>query len=417
MKFSDQVIMFEFASISLVGNLDNGYSIGLTPEGFALCSRLFDEDIAETEIVAVDENLSRHLLAGGFFEHTDTQPTARSAYLHVTQRCNLSCVGCYSFDDYRNTLPDPTYEQLTKAISGLAKVGVKSLVISGGEPFLREDLPELLDYAKTVEGIETINVATNGTKLSRESLERLAPIVSRISVSFDGASALSAAHIRKEQRFDTLVGAVRLIQEVGIPAQITPTVHANSIDELGQYLALSKELGVLLSYSLFTGPCSDPEVKKLLPGESELWELGETVFCQSCDALSTVQDSPLAVNLSIARKCGAGKEMLSVAADGTLYPCHMLHLEECRLGNLFSDDMANIRFDEIPCFAEIRGSSMDNDCSACEYQWFCRGGCKARSYLTHGTFSLKDPYCAMFSAFYGAFGKYLSAQLAQRKEV
>jgi radical SAM protein with 4Fe4S-binding SPASM domain len=364
--------MFEFASTPLVGNLDNGYSIGLTPEGSELCGRLFDEDIAEPEITSVDENLLYHLLAGGFFERTDTDSVPRSAYLHVTQRCNLDCVGCYSFDDYRNTLLDPTFEQLTKAISELAKVGVKSLVISGGEPFLREDLPELVAYAKTVGGIETINIATNGTMLSREALERLAPFVSRISVSFDGASAFSVAHIRGKQRFDALVDATRLIQELGIPAQITPTVHANNIDEVGQYLTLSKELGALLSYSLFTGSCSDPVVKGLLPRKEQLRELGETVFSQSSGASSPVQDSPLAVNLSVARKCGAGKETLSVAADGTLYPCHMLHLKECRLGNLFYDDITDIRFDEIPCFAEIRNPAMDDDCSVCEYRWFCK---------------------------------------------
>jgi radical SAM protein with 4Fe4S-binding SPASM domain len=417
MKFSDQVVMFEFASTPLVGNLDNGYSIGLTSDGAELCERLFGEDIAESEIASVDDGLLRHLQAGEFFGRTDTKPATRSAYLHVTQRCNLSCVGCYSLDDYRNTLPDPTYEQLTRAISGLAKVGVTSLVISGGEPFLREDLPELLAYAKSVVGIETINVATNGTRISAESLRRLAPFVSRISVSFDGASARSAAHIRGTQRFDTLVDSIRLIQEFGIPAQITPTIHANNIDEMEQYLALSKELGALLSYSLFTGLCSDPEIEELLPHESELRELGETVFSQSCDALSAVEDSPLAVNLSVSRKCGAGKESLSVAADGTLYPCHMLHLEECRLGTLFFDDIASIRFDEIPCLTEIRKPSLNDDCSACEYKWFCRGGCKARSYLTYGAFSHKDPYCVMFGAFYGAFSRYLSTRLMQKKEV
>jgi radical SAM protein with 4Fe4S-binding SPASM domain len=417
MRFLDQIIMFEFASAPIVGNLDNGYSIGLTPEGSELCRRLFGEDITESEIASVDDNLLHHLLAGGFFERTNIDSTPRSAYLHVTQRCNLNCVGCYSFGDHRNTLPDPTYDQLTRAISELTKAGVTSLVISGGEPFLREDLPELLAYAKTVGGIEEIAVATNGTRVSRESLERLAPFVSRISVSFDGASALSMAHIRGTQRFDTLVDAIRLIQEVGIPAQITPTIHAMNINEVRQYLALSKELGAMLSYSLFTGPCSDLEIEKLLPRDNELRELGETVFSQSCDALSTVQDSPLAVNLSVGRKCGAGKEMLSVDADGTLYPCHMLHVDECRLGNLFYDDITDIRFDEIPCLIRIRELSLSDDCSVCTYKWFCRGGCKARSYLTYGEFSPKDPYCAMFDAFYGTFANYLSTQLAQRKEV
>ena len=417
MRFSDQVIMFEFASTPIVGNLDNGYSIGLTPEGSKICGRLFGEDITESEIASIDNNLLQHLLAGSFFERTDTSSAPRSAYLHVTQRCNLNCVGCYSFGGHRNTLPNPTYEQLTRAVSELAKAGVTSLVISGGEPFLRKDLPELLAYAKTIEGIEEIAVATNGTRVSKESLERLAPFVSRISVSFDGASTLSVAHIRGRQRFDTLVNSIRLIQEVGIPAQITPTIHANNINEVGQYLALSKELGAILSYSLFTGPCSDLEIARLLPRGNELRELGETVFSQSCGALSTVQDSPLAVGLSVGRKCGAGKEMFSVDADGTLYPCHMLHVKECRLGNLFYDDITDIRFDKIPCLIKIRDPSLGDDFPVCEYKWFCRGGCKARSYLTYGEFSPKDPYCAMFAAFYGAFANYLSAQFAQRREV
>jgi radical SAM protein with 4Fe4S-binding SPASM domain len=416
-KFSDQIIMFKFASTPLVGNLNNGYSIGLTSEGSELCKRLFDEDVAETEIASVDESLLRHLQLGDFFGRTGTNPAPRSAYLHVTQRCNLSCVGCYSLDSGRNTLPDPTHEQLTRAISELAKVGVKSLVISGGEPFLREDLPDLLAYARTIGGIETINIATNGTKVSKGSLERLAPYVSRISVSFDGASALSTAHIRGEQRFDALIASIRLIQEAGIPAQITPTIHAGNTDEMGQYLALSKELGALLSYSLFSGSYADPQVERLLPHEDKLRELGEATFHQSCDALTAVNDSPLAVNLSVARKCGAGKETLSVAADGTLYPCHMLHRDEFRLGNLFCDDITSLRFNEIPCLDKIREQPLDSNCSACEYKWFCRGGCKARSYLTYGEFSAKDPYCAMFTAFYSAFAQYLSARLTQRKEV
>jgi radical SAM protein with 4Fe4S-binding SPASM domain len=420
MKFSEHVVMFEFASTYMVGNLVNGYSIGLTPEGSKLCKRLFDENITDTEIAAVDSALLHHLVKGGFFENTAARgrnPMTRSAYLHVTQRCNLDCVGCYSLDAQRNILQDPTYEQLTRAISELAKIEVTSLVISGGEPFLRADLPELLSYAKTVAGIETINIATNGTRISRALLERLAPFVSRISVSLDGASALSVAHIRRAQRFETLIDSVRLIQEVGIPAQITPTVHSKNINEVEQYLRLSEELGAMLSYSLFSGSPSDSEVEGLLPCEEELGELGRAVFCQSCDSLSVVHDSPLAVNLSVGRKCGAGIETLSVAADGTLYPCHMLHLKELRLGNLFYDDIESIRFCEAPYLSEIREAPLGEDCSLCTYKWFCRGGCKARSYLTYGEFSPKDPYCAMFHAFYGALADYLSMQLAQKKEV
>lgn len=89
MRFGDNTIIFEVFDTPIVGNKANGYLIGLTPEGHNVCRRLPREDVAEEEIAAVDDALLEHLNRGGFFETADRVCTLESAYLHVTQRCNL----------------------------------------------------------------------------------------------------------------------------------------------------------------------------------------------------------------------------------------------------------------------------------------------------------------------------------------
>ena len=104
---------------------------------------------------------------------------------------------------------------MKRAVEGLAAAGLSQLIISGGEPLLREDLPDIVEHAKRACGIASVTVLSNGTRMTEEALERLAPNVDCVSVSFDGCSAAAPAYIRSEQRFDELVEAVRMVQRAG----------------------------------------------------------------------------------------------------------------------------------------------------------------------------------------------------------
>ena len=123
MRFRDQVVAFDFAGIPMVGNMNTGYAIGLTAEGADVCERLLREEVAETEVAAVDAALLEHLVRGGFFSDEKPADAVVSAYLHVTQRCNLNCVGCYSYDDQRNCLPDAPLDAIERALDELTAAG------------------------------------------------------------------------------------------------------------------------------------------------------------------------------------------------------------------------------------------------------------------------------------------------------
>ena len=304
MQFGPSVVLFGFCGIPMAGNLANGFAVGLTAEGFALCQRFACENVPDEEARAVNAELVACLQQAGFFNREPAAPELRSAYLHVTQRCNLQCAGCYSLDDSRNASTDLSTEQLLDFISQLAAAGVASLFISGGEPFLRNDLPALVGHAKEC-GIGTVTIITNGTCISREVLGELAGFADSISVSFDGYSAEATPHIRGVQRFDQLVDAVRLILEAGVGAHIIPTIHRKNVHDLPRYAALAAELGVTMNYSLLSCECgSEDGLASLIPDKAALEALADELL--ALGSAPVLSGAPVGLNLAVRTRCGAG---------------------------------------------------------------------------------------------------------------
>lgn len=415
MQFVDEVVLFDFADIPMVGSLDTGYAIGLTGEGAAVCERLQKEDVPEEDIAAVDPALLEHLIKGGFFETAKKDRRVLSAYLHVTQRCNLHCAGCYSLDNQRNTLSDAPLSSIKHAVDELAYAGVMRLVVSGGEPFLREDLPEIVEHAKRVRSIDSVTVLSNGTCMSEATLQRLAPNVDCVSVSFDGCSASAPAYIREEQRFDELVAAVRAVQAAGIQAHIIPTVHAKNIDELKDYVRLSKDLGVTLNFSLLTCEPNDEVLGGLLPDDEALRRLGRSMLTLDDGKPILAMDAPVGLNLTVKRNCGAGYQSLSVGADGTVYPCHMLQRQELAMGNVFEGTLADVLNSKVAAIFRSLDVDRLDDCSMCRFKRICGGGCRARSLFASGNLESKDSYCAMTMKFYESMEAAMSAAMVKAK--
>ena len=410
MRFGDQVVAFEFAGFPMIGNLNTGYAIGLTVEGAAVCARLLQEDVAEAEVVAVDEALFQHLVRGGFFTNEAPADAVVFAYLHVTQRCNLNCVGCYSLDNQRNQLADASLDHIKHALDELSEAGLTTLIISGGEPFLRSDLPDIVAYAKRDCGIKAVTVLSNGLCMTEAALAALAPNVDCVSVSFDGCSASAPAYIRQEQRFDELVEAVGMVREAGIPAHIIPTVHAKNLDDLSDYVRLSKELDATLNFSLLT--CApDDELASLLPDEASLRRLGSSILTLDDGKPILTMDAPVALNLTAKKCCGAGFKAVSVGADGTLYPCHMLHRPELAMGNIFTSTLSEALASDISARFKTMNADKFDGCSECRYMRICGGGCRARSLFGSGSLESKDSYCAMTMEFYDQLGAAMQAAM------
>lgn len=413
MRFNASVARFDLGGIPVVGNVATGCIVGLTPEGDALCDELMGRDVTSAEIPPTCLPLVEYLSAQGFFaKDAVAKPCLSSAYLHVTNTCNLSCTGCYSSDANRNRAPDPTRAELEHAVGLLAELGIERLVISGGEPFVRRDLSDIVRVARDA-GIASVSVLTNGTLCTRDRLDELTGLVDVVSVSFDGPSAEARAYVRQEQLFDRLVEAVRAIAQAGIRPHILPTLHAKNGADVPAYVELAHSLGATISFSLLSG--SRAKIGDLWPDDVCLGCLADALFDVGASAEGVDYDGRFDTASALAARisCGAGRTGVSVASDGSIYPCHMLHVRDYRLGDAFvdaaEDVFAALRSFDLPAVDAIA------TCSSCGKRYLCGGGCRARAYRATGRLDAADPYCAYYDrALEKAVDAFVSALAPQK---
>ena len=398
LSFGPFVKLFEVDGIPIIGNVDSGAMAGLTSAAAQCCRSVLDGEMGGEAIASVDSNLFSYLQRSGFFEEDWRYRHPTSAYVHVTQRCNLNCRGCYSMSSLRNNIEDPSVEKLRVAFGELSRNGVESINISGGEPFLRDDLCEIVGIAHDECGIPSVNVVTNGTVAGSFDLRELAKSVACVTVSIDGSSSRSIAYIRGQQRFDVLVHMVEDLKESGIRTRILPTLHAKNIDEFSAYLALAAELQVELNFSLLSFPPDRRGIAELIPDKKKLEELA----CKQGARLDLTREAgPFGINMQVKETCGAGCRNLSVDVDGGLYPCHMLQAGEFLMGNIFEEQLSEIldrSADRVNAwFPHVEAI---DGCATCDFNFVCGGGCRARA-INLGAGPLgEDPYCALSKGYY-----------------
>lgn len=400
--FAGSVQLVDYDGLPVLVNYTTGAVVGLTRDGLQLCKCFISGQLARADFRAADVQLYTFLEDGGYLDESEFEGSdnscMESAYLHVTQRCNLDCRGCYSRNTTRNRIPDPSLSMLERAVDGLSRCGVRRLIISGGEPFLREDLALLVDHAFAQHGIDNISILSNGLCIDDHALDALQETPAQIAVSFDGYSRDCEAFIRGEQRFDCLVSAVERIKRYGIPVHLIVTIHRKNYRDLAAYASLAEKLGTTFNYSIFTcGACNDG-LRDLVPGDLELREIAKSLL--QLGLSNAPMESGAGVALVAKKGCGAGIRTVSIDADGTIYPCHMFHAEEYALGNAFFGSIEDARRRlNATGFANYEPAETAL-CRDCSYVAFCAGGCRARAYGLHGDISALDPYCSLMKEFY-----------------
>lgn len=150
---------------------------------------------------------------------------------NMTRRCNLKCIHCYSSSRnirYRNEL---TTDEGKKLISDLAAFGSPVILFSGGEPLMREDLPELVKFAVD-RGIRAV-ISTNGTLLTKKTAEILKKTgISYAGVSLDGMQKSHDRFRGVEGAFDMTLKGIRTCRDEGIKVGIRFTINRKNFSDI-----------------------------------------------------------------------------------------------------------------------------------------------------------------------------------------
>ena len=190
---NSSVKKFNIDGIDMIGNMHNGAIIGLNRNGLRFIEDRNDGIYLHSDILksnnVEDSELFEALRNNMFFEN-NMYNQLNSAYVHVTHNCNLHCVGYYSFVEKRNSKNNLSFDEICKIFYILKQAGVNKIVISGGEPFLRNDFTDICKYAKENIQLEDLCVITNGT-MPLELYKKAIPYIDELCISVDGYSEIT----------------------------------------------------------------------------------------------------------------------------------------------------------------------------------------------------------------------------------
>lgn len=218
-------------------NTENAAVVGLD-------DKTYSEYLEILQDKKVNRELYDFLTENGFistFNNFNKNTDVKTAYFHITDRCNLKCRGCYSADERcdKNELP---LKDIKKIIFNLKPLNLETIIISGGEPMIRKDLDKILRTIKAELNPENLIVITNGTIHDYDLLKNMAEYVDILSVSLDTYKKDCEAFLREDGIFERIMEFIEKTKDLNINVSILPTINHKNVDFINEYTKLSKKL-------------------------------------------------------------------------------------------------------------------------------------------------------------------------------
>lgn len=170
----------------------------------------------------------------------------RGLGIHVTHRCNLRCKMCWWWGDWGSR--PHTSEMTTAQIKGIldkVKGVVEVISIGGGEPLMREDILEIVEYVSRL-GFRC-EVLTNGTLITPEIAKGLVRCGVHVVISLEGHEAVNDS-IRGDGSFAKAVRGLKLVQAEGGVTRITTTINSLNVHCLDRMIELASSLNSRLAF-------------------------------------------------------------------------------------------------------------------------------------------------------------------------
>ena len=333
----------------------------------------------------------------------------------ITRRCNLKCVHCRSSSELEaKGHPDFPFAEAKRVIDDIVSYAKPVVVLSGGEPLLREDVFDIARYG-TEQGLRMC-LATNGTLVTEAICAKIkAAGIRMVSLSLDGASAAVHDDFRCQPgAFAGTTNAARLFKEHGISFLINSSFTKRNQAEIPKVYQLAKELGATAWYMFMIVPTgrgegimeeliSPADYEKLLAWHYEMEkEEDELLMRPTCaphyyrvvlqkakEEGSQFKRRSLQFSTGGSKGCLAGQLIALIDVDGNVLPCSYFPLPA---GNIRQQSFREI-WENSTLFKELRDfKSYKGSCGSCEYVNVC-GGCRARAYAVTGDYLAEEPFC------------------------
>ncbi len=330
----------------------------------------------------------------------------------ITRRCNLNCVHCRASSERGPYPGELDTEKCLDVLDQIVQAGKPIVILTGGEPLLREDVFELARYGTKL-GLRMV-MATNGTLLTPSIVEEVnASGIQRVSISLDGADAQQHDQFRKVPgAFQGALDGIAWLKRAGIEFQINTTVTKHNLRDVEKMLDLAVKLGAVAHHLFLLVPTG--RAKEMINQEIEAREYEELLhwFHDMKDKVSLHLKATCAPHYyrilrqeaharrkkvdydtygldAVTRGCLGGTSFCFISYEGVVQPCGYL---EIHCGDLRTSSFRSI-WENSEDFLRLRDfSAYKGKCGRCEYLKFC-GGCRARAFEATGDYLTEEPLC------------------------
>jgi mycofactocin radical SAM maturase len=314
----------------------------------------------------------------------------------LTYACNLQCIHCLSSSGQRDSRELSTAEA-KRVLDELRDLQVFYINIGGGEPMIRRDFFEIVEYS--IANQIGVKFSTNGAFIDRPRAQQLASMdYLDIQLSIDGVDAATNDAVRGEGSYAMARRAMDNLAEAGFgPFKISVVVTRHNVDQLDGFKAIADSYGAQLRVTRLrpSGRGAD-SWHDLHPTNSQQMQIyqwllanGENVLTgDSFFHLNALGDPLPGLNM-----CGAGRVVCLIDPIGDVYACPFVIHDQFKAGSVRDEGGFSKVWKQSDLFLSLREPESAGACSSCGSYDACQGGCMAAKFFTGLPLDGPDPEC------------------------
>jgi uncharacterized protein len=344
--------------------------------------------------------------------HSWSEPQTLTAWLHITNECNLRCPYCYLHKTPDEMSTDTALQAVdavfrSAVLHGFQKVKLK---YAGGEASLNfTHVLAVHDYASQLAkqhnlGLEAV-ILSNGVGISVRMIEELAKRGIRVMISLDGVGKYHDAQrvfVNGKGSFQHVDRSIMRLLEHGLVPDISITVsdrNLNGLPALMEYV-LSRDLPFSLNYYR-ENECSTT-VENLRYGEARMIEAMRATFAvieQNLPRRSLLGCLVDRANLSAPHQhtCGVGRNYMVIDQNGSVAKCQM-DIQNT-LTTIRAEDVLRVIKEDRKGIQNLPVEEKEG-CRNCEWRYWCTGGCPLLTHRATGRYDVRSPNCNIYKTLY-----------------
>ncbi len=331
----------------------------------------------------------------------ENPPRPSTLIAELSYQCPLHCPYCSNPLDIGAYRSELATEHWVRAFGEARALGVLQLALTGGEPMLRRDLPELCAAARDA-GLYS-SLITAGTLFTRERGEALAAAgLDHVQISIQSPDAAENDRIAHNRSFEKKLSAARLVRELGLPLSLNCVLHRQNLDRIEEVLELALELGAqrlelantqYYGWATVNQQALMPTAEQLHRGEAAVTRFRERVGPR-VDVLWVLPD----IYEDLPKPCmgGWGRTAMVIAPTGDVLPCQAATtIPGLEFDNVAERSLQWI-WNQSDAFNRYRGTDwMQEPCRSCPlgHQEVDFGGCRCQALRLAGDAAATDPVC------------------------